>query len=79
MKGLVVQSCLTLCDPVDCSLPGSSVHWNSPGKNTGVGSQSLPGDLPNTGINLWSPTLQADSLLSEQPGHIEHIAYKYII
>ena len=79
VKGLVVQSCLTLCDPVDCSLPGSSVHWNSPGKNTGVGSQSLPGDLPNTGIKLWSPTLQADSLLSEPPGHIECIAYKYII
>ena len=23
---LVAQSCLTLCDPKDCSLPGSSVH-----------------------------------------------------
>ena len=23
---LIVQSCLTLCDPVDCSPPGSSVH-----------------------------------------------------
>ena len=23
---LVAQSCLTLCDPVDCNLPGSSVH-----------------------------------------------------
>ena len=22
----VAQSCLTLCDPIDCSLPGSSVH-----------------------------------------------------
>ena len=26
LKGLVTQLCLTLCDPVDCSLPGSSVH-----------------------------------------------------
>ena len=26
MKVLVTQSCLTLCDPMDCSLPGSSVH-----------------------------------------------------
>ena len=26
VKGLVTQSCLTLCDPVDCSLPGFSVH-----------------------------------------------------
>ena len=25
------QSCLTLCDPMDCSLPGSSVHEDSPG------------------------------------------------
>ena len=23
---LVIQSCLTLCNPMDCSLPGSSVH-----------------------------------------------------
>ena len=25
-KVIVVQSCLTLCDPMDCSLPGASVH-----------------------------------------------------
>ena len=31
-----LQSCLTLCDPMDCSLPGSSVHGDSAGKNTGV-------------------------------------------
>ena len=30
------QSCLTLCNPIDCSPPGSSVHGDSPGKNTGV-------------------------------------------
>ena len=34
---LVAQSCLTLCNPMDCSLPGSSVHRDSPGKNTAVG------------------------------------------
>ena len=29
--------CLVLCDPMDCSPPGSSVHWdNHPSKNTGV-------------------------------------------
>ena len=33
----VAQSCSTLCDPTDCNLPGSSVHGDSPGKNTGVG------------------------------------------
>ena len=31
-------SCLTLCDPTDCSLPGSSIF---PGKNTGVGCHFL--------------------------------------
>ena len=34
-------SCLTLCDPMDCSLPGSSVHGNSPGKDTRVGCYFL--------------------------------------
>ena len=38
---LVAQSCPTLCDPMDCSLPGSSVHGDSPGKNTGVGCHAL--------------------------------------
>ena len=36
-----VQSCPTLCNPVDCSLPGSPVHGDSPGKNTGVGYYAL--------------------------------------
>ena len=38
---LVTQPCLTLCDPMDCSLPGSSVHGDSSGKNTGVGGLPL--------------------------------------
>ena len=38
---LVAQSCLTLCDPMDGSPPGSSVHEDSPGKNTGVGYHAL--------------------------------------
>ena len=62
---LVTQSCLTLCDPTDCSLPGYPCPWNSPGKNTGVGSHFLlQGNLPKPGIKLRSPVLQADSLLS---------------
>ena len=39
MLCLVAQSCLTLCDPMDCSPPGSSVHGDFPGKNTGVGTE----------------------------------------
>ena len=33
---LVAQLCLILCDPMDCSPPGSSVRGDSPGKSTGV-------------------------------------------
>ena len=38
---LVAWSCPTLCGPMDCSPPGSSVHGDSPGKNTGVGCNGL--------------------------------------
>ena len=34
------QSCLTLCDHIDCSPPGSHL-WDSPGKNTGVSCHFL--------------------------------------
>ena len=34
----VIQSCQTLCDRMDCSLPGFSVHGDSLGKNTGLDS-----------------------------------------
>ena len=37
----VTQSSLTPCDTMDCSQPGSSVHGDSPGKNTGVGCHDL--------------------------------------
>ena len=38
---LVTESRPILRDPLDCSPPGSSVHGNSPGKNTGVGCHAL--------------------------------------
>ena len=36
-----LQSCLTLCDPMDCSPSGTSIHGDSSGKNTGVGCPGL--------------------------------------
>ena len=39
--GLVTKLRPTLCDPMHCSLPGSSVHGIFPGKNTGVGCHFL--------------------------------------
>ena len=38
---LFAQLFLTLCNPMDCSPPGSSAHAGSPGKNTGVGCYVL--------------------------------------
>ena len=53
---LVDQSCLTLCDRMDYSLPGSSVHVDSPGQNTGAGSRSLlQGIFPTQGSNPGLP------------------------
>ena len=49
---LVPQSCLTLCDPMDCSPPGSSVQGDSPGKNTRVDCHFLlQGIFPTQGSN----------------------------
>ena len=53
---LVVQSCPTLCDCMDYSPPGSSVHRDSPGKNTGVGCHALlQGIFPTQGSNPGLP------------------------
>ena len=53
---LSIQSCLTLCYPMDCSPPGSSVHGDSPGKNTGVGCHALlQGIVPSPGLNPGLP------------------------
>ena len=48
----VTQSRPDLCDPMDCSPPGSSVHGDSTGKNTGVGCHAfLQGIFPTQGSN----------------------------
>ena len=99
MLCLVAQSRPTLCDPIDCSQPGSSIHgenapcipliWVENTQPTSVFSRQEywnrlpclpPGDLPNPGIELRSPTLQMDSLLSEPPRKpriLEWVAYPF--
>ena len=53
---LVAQFCLTLCNPVECSPPGSSVHGDSLDKDTGVSEFPCPppGELPNPGVEPTS-------------------------
>ena len=56
-------------DHMDYSPPGSSVHGDSPGKNTGSQLPCLsPRDLPNPGIKPWCLPLQVDSSPVESPG-----------
>ena len=53
---LVARLCPTLFNPMDCSLPGSSVHGHSPSKNTGVDCQALlQGIFPTQGSNPGFP------------------------
>ena len=63
------QACPTLCDPIDCSPPGSSVHGVFPGKNTGVGFQFLlQRDPPDPGIEPPSPASAGGFFTTEPPG-----------
>ena len=69
----VTQLCLTLCNPMDCSLPDScspcsSLHGILQARILKWVAIPLPGDLPNPGIEPGSPSSHADSLPSEQPG-----------
>ena len=68
MRVLVAQSCPTLCDPMDCSLPGSSAHGILQARIPEWVAISFSRDLSDPGIKPRSPALQADSLLSEPPG-----------
>ena len=60
--------------PWVCSLPGSSVHEDSPGRRAGVGLPfPTPGNLPNSGIkptSLVSPELGGGFFTSAPPGKL---------
>ena len=57
------QSCLTLCDPMDCSPPGSSVHRDSSGKSPGVRCRFLP-----QGVSPESSSSAGGLSTAEPPG-----------
>ena len=67
LVGLVAKSCLTPATPqtVACQAP-LSIGFSRQEYGSGLQFPS-PGDLPDSGIKPRSPTLQADSLLSEPP------------
>ena len=60
MHAKSLQSCPTLCDAMDYSPPGSSIHEDSPGKNTGVAMPSSRGTSPLTSLKVYyHPLLSA--------------------
>ena len=63
------KSYLTLCDPMDCSPPGSC-PWDFPGRSTGVGCHVLlQGIFPTQGLNLHLLPWQADRLALNHLGN----------
>ena len=77
-----LQLCLTLCDPMDSTLPGSCVHLSClyTGKNTGVGCHfCLQGDLPDPGIQPTSLALAGEFFTSELPGKtLNSLSFSYL-
>ena len=66
-----LQSCLTLCDRMDCSPPGSSVHGILQARILEWVAMPSSRDLPNPGIepaSLAAPELHVDSLLLSHHG-----------
>ena len=61
----VAQSCLTLSDPMDCSPPGSSVHWIFQAGVLGWGATAFPYHL--TKPQTFNSSLQRVLLLSWTP------------
>ena len=77
---LVDQSCATLRDLMDCSLPGSSDHGILQSRILEwVVIPPSSGDLPDPQIKPGSPALQADSLPSEPAGSEEYLYETYVL
>ena len=64
---LVAQSCSTLCDPMDCSLPGSFVYGILQARVLEWVAISFSRGSPRPRDGTWSPASQADSLPCVSP------------
>ena len=70
---------LTLCNPMDCSLPGSSVHGILQARILERVTIPFYRGSSDPGIEPRSPELQADSLLSEPPGKPKSSPFQHIL
>ena len=66
---LVAKSCSALCDPMDCSPPGSSMGFPRQEYWSRLPFPS-PGELPNPGTEPGPPALAGGFFVTEPPGKI---------
>ena len=69
------QSCPTVCDPMDCSPPGSSVHGDPPGKNTGGGC--MPASLMSVALagGLFTTSATWEALMTTSKSVLENLHF----
>ena len=82
MHAKSLQSCATLCDPVDCSPPGSSVHGILQARILERGCALLQGIIPIQGLNPCLLNLlhwQVGSLPLALPGPPKILSYLFKI
>ena len=79
VRMLVAQLCSTLCDPMDCSPQGSSVHGISQVRILEWVAIPFSGDLPNPGVKPSSPTLQVDTLPAEPQGNPKNTGVGFVL
>ena len=78
MHAKSLQSCLTLCDPMDCNPPGSSVHEILQARILAWVAIPPPGDLPHPEVeptSLLSPALAGGLFTTSAPGEAENELY----
>ena len=76
VRVLVAQLCPILCDPMDCSPSGSSVHRVLQARILEWVAIPFSRDIPNSGIKPQCPALQAGSLRSDPPGKLSEFPLK---
>ena len=72
----VIQSCPTLCNPMDCRPPGSSIHGILQARILEWVTISCPVALPDPGIELGSPALQVDAFKLWATREAQELDYK---
>ena len=75
----VAQLCPTLCDPMNCSPPGSSVHGILQARILAWIACPPPGYLPDPGIEPTSLALKADSLPLSHLGSLKEQGSKHLL